>query len=332
MMMGQITCLICVSIACIYCLFVIHDRYKLNKKEDKTMGNKGLSSDDSEMLRFAIRYIEHFIDYSEIGGSRESYTDKIYEVEYEMDFKSVTGKKLANILYDLRRGFNKDKYCIVMQLSKSLYDMRKKDDYVTIKLIVVDQKYNRVSWALKEVFNSMKKEQEIKPMNEKQNILNDIEEAQRKLDEARKKLDEYNTEYKRWKPKESEAFWYIDSSGSVNYTRFMSGIGADTEKFENYNCFKTEGEALQEAEKILVRRQLEDIAKRLNKGEKIDWNDVDQNKYFILFNHWQDTIILEHGWKNKCCGAIYCLDKNFLDIAKREIGEDRLIKYIRGEG
>ena len=332
MMMGQITCLICGSIACIYCLFVIHDRYKPSKKEDKTMGNKGLSSDDSEMLRFAIRYIEHFIDYSEIGDSRESYTDKIYEVEYEMDFKSVTGKKLANILYDLRRGFNEDKYCIVMQLSKSFYDMCKKDDYVTIKLIVVDQKYNRVSWALKEIFNSMKKKQEIELMDEKQKILNDIEEAQRKLDEAHKKLDEYNTGYKRWKPKDNEQYWYIDSSGSVNYTLFMSEIQNDNMRFKNYNCFKTREQAEAEAEKILVRRQLEDIARRLNKGRKIDWDNQEQDKYFIRFSYWEDRIRLETCWKNKSQGVIYCLDENFLDVAKREIGEYRLIKYIRGEG
>lgn len=335
MMMGQITCLICVSIACIYCLFVIHDRYKPSKKEDKTMGNKGLSADDYEMLRFAIRYIEHFIDYSEIGGSRENYTDKIYEVEYEMDFKSVTGKKLANILYDLRRGFDKDKYCIVMQLSKSFYNMRKKDDYVTIKLIVVDQKYNRMAWAFKEIFNSMKEKQEIESMDEKQKILNDIEEAQRKLDEAHKKLDEYNTEYKRWEPKDNEEYWYITDYGTVNYTLFMSKIQNDNMRFKNYNCFPTREEAEAEAHKILVRRKLEDIAKRLNKGEKIDWSDNTQCKFYIaehFTRYSSQSLGLQGSYVIKNEGSVYCLDKNFLDVAKREIGEDILIKYIRGEG
>lgn len=297
------------------------------------MGNKGLSSDDSEMLRFAIRYIEHFIDYSEIGGSRESYTDKIYEVEYEMDFKSVTGKKLANILYDLRRGFNEDKYCIVMQLSKSFYDMCKKDDYVTIKLIVVDQKYNRVSWALKEIFNSIKKKQEIEPMDEKQKILNDIDEAQRKLDEARKKLDEYNTGYKRWKPKENERYFYVISNGMVGSDLRNGNFTTDEKRYSFYNCFKTREQAEVEAEKILVRRQLEDIAKRLNKGEEIDWCNLAQNKYYLSCDNYNRC-------GNICCvcsnntvqGTVYCLDENFLDVAKREIGEYRLIKYIRGEG
>ena len=31
---------------------------------------------------------------------------------------------------------------------------------------------------------------------------------------------------------------------------------------------------------------------------------------------------------NNVQGGIYCLDKNFLDVAKQEIGEENLIKYF----
>lgn len=293
--------------------------YLFNKLKDSKPDKEGsklsiiaTANDDFFAMNQQISNIRVKSDCIQDDGKFSEYpSDYILESDYR--FGCI--KEISLVITSYRNTYPKEDYGLILQTSKPLGFKTTSDKNIKYRIIVL-KKYNK----------------EDKPMDEKQKILNDIEEAQRKLDEARKKLDEYNTGYKRWKPKEGEAFWYIDSSGSVNYTRFMSGIGADTEKFENYNCFKTEGEALQEAEKILVRRQLEDIAKRLNKGEKIDWNDVDQNKYFILFNHWQDTIILEHGWKNKCCGAIYCLDKNFLDIAKREIGEDRLIKYIRGDG
>lgn len=431
MMIGQITCLICVSIACIYCLFVIHDKYKPNKKggkpsietprydelylrqyrqgiynicdcvqdngefgvysseyivwqteyksdnikdiaifitltrsiyrpneynlvlqtgiplghleslytrttyrvivlkkykkEIEPMGKKKLNLDDKDMLISIRQYIYHFIDYSEVGCNRQSYTDKIYEEEYQMDFQDLKSKKFANIIFNIRaRFYDRDKYCIVIQLSKSFYDMYQKDDYITIKLIVVDQKYNQAVKALKEVLG------ETKTMDEKQKILNDIEEAQRKLDEARKKLDEYNTEYKRWKPKENEAYFYVISNGMVGRDRWNSGFITDKKRCDFYNCFKTEGEALQEAEKILVRRQLEDIAKRLNKGEKIDWYDDEQPKYCIGLCC--NDIITNFYYSHKTQGTVYCLDKNFLDVAKREIGEAGLIKYIRGEG
>ena len=171
-------------------------------------------------------------------------------------------------------------------------------------------------------------------MDKKQKILNDIEEAQRKLDEARKKLDEYNTEYKRWKPKENDVYFYIASNGIVDQDLWNRPFNLDVEQRYNfYNCFKTREQAEAEVEKILVRRMLEDIARRLNKGEKIDWRNLAQNKYYLSCDNYNRYGKICCGCSNnKVQGAVYCLDKNFLDVAKREIGEDRLIKYIRGEG
>ncbi len=163
----------------------------------------------------------------------------------------------------------------------------------------------------------------------KQEILNEIEKTKEHLTNMEKMLGK--CEYERRKPKAYEKYWYIDSSGLVNSTCFLDEDIVDAIKLKTYNYFPTKEQTEQEAEKILVRRMLEDIAKRLNRGEKIDWNNGNQNKYFICFNHWQDIIILEHGWKNKFCGVIYCLDKNFLDIAIQEIGKERLKAYLRGE-
>lgn len=303
---------------------------KKYKKEIEPMGKKKLDLDDKDMLISIRQYIYHFIDYSEVGCNRQSYTDKIYEEEYQMDFQDLKSKKFANIIFNIRaRFYDRDKYCIVIQLSKPFYDMYQKDDYITIKLIVVDQKYNQVVKVLKEFLG------ETKPMDEKQKILNDIEEAQRKLDEARKKLDEYNTGYKRFKPKEGENYYYISAIGEVIGSCNLPENNKTilTKHYSFYNCFKTREQAEVEAEKILVRRQLEDIAKRLNKGEKIDWCNLAQNKYYLSCDNYNRC-------GNICCvcsnntvqGAVYCLDKNFLNVAKREIGEDRLIKYIRGEG
>lgn len=135
-------------------------------------------------------------------------------------------------------------------------------------------------------------------------------------------------EYERWKPKDNEKFWYIDSFGCVNYSLFMSETKI---RFKNYNCFQTREQAEQEAEKILIRRQLEDIARRLNKNEKIDWHNEEQPKYSIRFNYYPGKIVLDRCFRQQALGVVYCLDKNFLDIAIQEIGEERLKKYLRGE-
>ena len=163
----------------------------------------------------------------------------------------------------------------------------------------------------------------------KQEILDEINKTKEHLANMEKMLEE--CEQGRWKPKDGEKFFFIDAWNRVCDKNYKEINICCREYYDIFNCFKTREEAEQEAEKILIRRQLEDIARRLNKGQEIDWNNAVQNKYFICSNHWQNTIILEHGWKNKCCGVIYCLDKNFLNVAIQEIGEERLKKYLRGE-
>ena len=294
--------------------------YLFNKLKDLNPDKEGgklsiiaTANDDFFAMDQQISNIRAKSDCIQADGKFLEYPSG-YILECEYRFGCI--KEISLVITAYRNMYPKEDYGLILQTNKPLGIKTTSDKNITYRIIVL-KKYNK----------------ENKLMDEKQKILNDIEEAQRKLDEARKKLDEYNTGYKRWKPKEGEEFWYIDSSGSVNYTRFMSEIEADTEKFENYNCFKTKGEALQEAEKILVRRQLEDIVKRLNKGEKIDWRNLEQNKYYLSCDNY-------NRYGKICCGcsnnkvqcAVYCLDINFLDVAIREICEDRLIKYIGGEG
>lgn len=161
----------------------------------------------------------------------------------------------------------------------------------------------------------------------REKLLEEITKTKEYLANVEKMLEE--CKYERWKPKVNEKFWYIDSFGFVNYSLFMS----ETEsRFKNYNCFQTKEEAEQETEKILIRRQLEDIAKRLNKNNKIDWENRTQNKYLIYFNYGDEEIgTYSTMLLYKEQGAIYCLDKNFKDIAIEEIGEERLKRYLRGK-
>lgn len=162
----------------------------------------------------------------------------------------------------------------------------------------------------------------------KEEILQEIEKTKKHLANMEKMLKECGD---RWKPKDNEQYWYITDYGTVNYTLFMSKNQNDDMRFKNYNCFKTREEAEQEAEKILIRRQLEDIARRLNKGEEIDWNNHTQRKYTILFLTSNDTISCVPSSMRKIQGAVYCLDIDFDKIAIKEIGEERLIKYLRGK-
>lgn len=163
----------------------------------------------------------------------------------------------------------------------------------------------------------------------KKGILDEISKVKEHLANLEERLKQCN--YERWKPELNQKYWYVDSYSNVNYTLFMTGIEVDALRFKNYNCFKSKQEAEQEAEKVLVRRQLEDIARRLNDGKKPDWIKCYQKKYYLGYDQVNSKITLECKTTIITQGVVYCLDANFLDVVLKEIGEERLKKYLRGE-
>ena len=164
---------------------------------------------------------------------------------------------------------------------------------------------------------------------DKEEILKEIEKTEEHLATMKKMLED--CKYERWKPKKSEAYFYIDSDGAIEQDWMAEEFSTDDKRYNFYNCFRTKEQAKLEAEKILVRRQLEDIARRLNKGVKIDWHNQTQIKYGISYNTNTNVIETYFASFNKAMSSTYCLDVDFKDIAIKEIGEERLENYLRGE-
>lgn len=162
----------------------------------------------------------------------------------------------------------------------------------------------------------------------KEEILDEINKTKEHLANMEKMLGECESE--RWKPKDGEKFFFIDAWNRVCDKNYKEINVCCREYYDTFNCFKTREEAEQEAEKILIRRQLEDIAKRLNKGKEIDWKSESPRKYHLCIDRC-DYIYSNVCYSTKYQGTVYCLDKNFLNIASQEIGEERLKKYLRGE-
>ena len=73
--------------------------------------------------------------------------------------------------------------------------------------------------------------------------------------------------------------------------------------------------------------QLKDLALRLNEGEKIDWANSNQYKYNIYYE--PGGLATTDAYCYQDIGQIYCLDSNFLNIAKREISEENLKKIFK---
>lgn len=241
MCINYVICVLIIAIVSIVCCLY---RLYLDKKEDEPEIIETPSYDEFCLKQYCSS-VRSMCDYVQDDGKFCVYP---YEcIVWQTGYESADIKDIAIFITSTRNIYRPNEYELVLQTGIPLEHLESL--YIRIKYrIIVLKKYNK----------------EIKLMDEKQKILNDIEEAQRKLDEARKKLDEYNTEYKRWEPKDNEQYWYITDYGTVNYTLFVSKSQNDNMRFKNYNCFKTREQAEAEAHKILVRHQLEDIAKRLN--------------------------------------------------------------------
>lgn len=162
----------------------------------------------------------------------------------------------------------------------------------------------------------------------KQELQNEINKTKEHLANMEKMLAE--CEHERWKPKASQNYYYVDNVGGIQITTWRD-IHFDDAYYSICNCFQTREQAEAEAEKILVRRMLEDIARRLNKGEKIDWKNSTQYKYSFYLDDKNNKIDWCRECRCKVQGSVYCLDINFYNIAIQEIGEKRLKKYLRGE-
>ena len=161
----------------------------------------------------------------------------------------------------------------------------------------------------------------------KEEILDEINKTKEHLANMEKMLEKCD---ERWKPNSCDPYYYVDFFGNV-LSQIESGHYSDNAFWESYNCFPTREEAETEAEKILVRRMLEDIARRLNKGQKIDWNNSNQYKYCLVYVNDYQHINQDYNINIIRQGTVYCLDGTFRSVAIREIGEERLKAYLRGE-
>lgn len=165
-------------------------------------------------------------------------------------------------------------------------------------------------------------------MTRRDDLEKTIKDLQSALDKAQEELKNLNN-YERFVPKAKEVYYYIDEKGycirRINDKSFL-----DYCTIMIYNCFRTDEEALKEKEKILIRRQLEDIARRLNGGKELDWTN-NKNKFYITCTSHDNVLHFAKTVDLQIQGVVYCISPKILEVAIEEIGEERLIDYIKGE-
>ena len=150
-----------------------------------------------------------------------------------------------------------------------------------------------------------------------------LKKAEEELMHANQKLADFCNK----KPEFRQTYFYLDAFNKVRQ-KCWEDDDSDNELYRTYNCFTTEKEAQIKAEDILIRRTLENIAYRLNDESGIDWNNWEQDKWYILLNTDEGVVLDDATSIDPQQGTIYCTSGRFQDIAEYEIGEERLKSYL----
>ena len=134
---------------------------------------------------------------------------------------------------------------------------------------------------------------------------------------------------KRWRAELNNCYFNINNDRNICITEEKNNK-TDDYRYKTRNYFKTKEEAEKYLEKIEIYYELMDIAEELNGEEEIDWENEDQNKYYIycMYDNHKFELHIVASHCTKSINNIYCLSRNFLGVALERIGADRLKKLF----
>lgn len=122
---------------------------------------------------------------------------------------------------------------------------------------------------------------------------------------------------------ENSKYYYIDCYGTVNFDFDNSSIDVQLYNVANYCTDR----------KLMEQRALHEVLDRLlwrfsmeNDGDKIDWDNVYQDKYKIYFGHVNKEFYIDNNQHNQY-GAIYFHEEKIAKRAIKEIIEPFMEKH-----
>lgn len=148
-------------------------------------------------------------------------------------------------------------------------------------------------------------------------LLNRIEEMEKELAELKIKVKE-GPKF----PEYGDIYWCIDAEGIVFANNF-EGIQADRNILEIGNAFKTAEEAEFAVEKLKVEAELRKFSKPF---------ELDSYNHYIFLDTDSDRIDVENRYYFPTQGTIYFDSEEKVQQAIKSAGEERIKKYIFGEG
>lgn len=131
-----------------------------------------------------------------------------------------------------------------------------------------------------------------------------------------------------WKPKTDEKYWFVDSTGAIDWN-YWSDCGVDNYRYTIGNCFETEEEAEFALENLKILAELQRYAKKHNECE-IDWNEREQIKWQFDYAYGSERIVYYSSALRRTPILPYFTSEIIAKQAVKEVGEERIKKYLFG--
>ena len=162
------------------------------------------------------------------------------------------------------------------------------------------------------------------------NRLQKIEKAINNMsdDKFNELLNELGIREEQWVPEIYETYWTVLGSGYVDCTNWL-GDDMDNHRLLMKNIFKTEEEAKAQCDFNIEKAKL--IKEIKDSSDVIDWENVNQIKYYLYYDHYGEEININSCRQYATQGTTHTTNKVFLEnLIKNE--PERVKKYLFGIG
>lgn len=156
--------------------------------------------------------------------------------------------------------------------------------------------------------------------NKIKDLESDIQASQNTIEELKKAI--VNIEEKAWKPEEGEIYYCTEG---IRVERHNNDSPFDKDMIRIGNYFKTKEQAERALFEKNLRLKLRKFAEDNN--DKIYWDNVNQEKYYVFFNTIKNTINTARLYYQRDFSQIYFSSKETVEKAIEQF-KDELIKYF----
>ena len=226
-------------------------------------------------------------------------------VVHDIDIEGYYTIKTVKCSYILNESFSEE-------MLEPIKNESKKTESEEIKM---EQNNNKLE-QLKAEFEGLVKQYKIEMETFQTNFNTKLEELKKEIENEKNKKKPFI--------KEGQEYYFIDSTGDVRFD-FWNNHPVNQQRLDFGNIFpyteEIEEDVRKEVELIAERKKLQsemEMFARQN-NNKIDWDNVDQKKWYLYIRHYNNEITLEYTY--------YCRELNTTYFTSKEIAQKALDKF-----